>query len=113
MRYSVILSEAADQQIDEQIVWYEEQQAGLGARFYRAVIEHLLLLETLPYAQVRYDTVRCIPIKGFPYMFHFGINEQEQTLTVHALIHTARDPDANWGNDDWIVSEPDYYYGVA
>jgi len=111
MRFEVILSEAADQQIDEQIAWYELKQIGLGVRFYKVALAHLFLLETTPFAQFRYDKVSCVPIKGFPVMLHIGINEEQKQVNVYALIHTAREPESNWGKDDWFVSEPVYYYG--
>ncbi len=113
MSFEVVLSEAAGQQIDEQTTWYELQQFGLGQRFYKVVMEHLAVLETTPFAQLRYDKIRCVPIKGFPVMLHIGVNEVKREVHIFALIHTSRNPGSNWGKDDWIFSEPVYYYGVA
>lgn len=53
------------------------------------------------------------PIKGFPTMLHIEIFESEKLVKIHALIHTARDPDSHWGRTDWFVSEPEIVYGVA
>lgn len=111
MKFVVRLTKVALEQIDEQVTWYESKQIGLGERFHRSALELVYLLETSPFAQVRYEDVRCIPIKGFPYMFHIGIDEEQRIVHIYALIHTARNPESNWGKDDWFVSEPVYYYG--
>ncbi len=110
MNFTVIVSQMAWDQLLKHVIWYESEQVGLGDRFEAAVFEHLSLLERSPFAQRRYDQIRCVPIKGFPYMFHIGIDEEKKVVHVYALIHTARNPESNWGQDDWIVSEPDFYY---
>lgn len=112
-KFEVIITPAADEQIREQAKWYELQREGLGSSFHDKVDEIVLLLKTNPYAQVRYDNVRCVPIKGFPVMLHIGVDEENRVVKVHALIHTARDPDSHWGRTDWFVSEPEMVYGVA
>ena len=110
MIFTVITSKAAEFQILNQANWYEEQQAGLGYRFLFVVAEHLLLLETVPFAQIRYDNIRCVPVKGFPVIMHIEIDEVNRRVYVHALIHAARNPDSNWLTGSSYVSEPDYRY---
>ncbi len=111
MKWKVKIDPRAKLQIKEHFAYYELQQAGLGQRFIAAVLEHADVLERIPFTQIRYDKVRCMSIKGFPYMIHFIVNEEERIVTVYALIHTSRNPESNWGSDDWHVSEPVYYYG--
>ena len=41
---------------------------------------------------VRYDNIRCMGIEKFPYLVHYRINEQTQTVKVEALFHTSRNP---------------------
>jgi hypothetical protein len=36
--------------------------------------------------------VHCLPVKKFPYMVHFTIDEVQQVVTVRAVFHTALDP---------------------
>jgi len=111
MKWNVEISESAYAQFHEHAAYYESKNIGLGDRFLDTLLVHVDILERIPFAQVRYENVRCLPIAGFPFMFHFGINEEQKLVTVHALIHTSRDPESNWGGDDWHVSEPVYYYG--
>lgn len=48
MVYEVIIPAAAEQDIDEIISWYEEQQTGLGIRFYFLLLEKLEKLKYTP-----------------------------------------------------------------
>ena len=97
MAYTVFIDPRAIWDIQEAIDYYDEQQAGLGKKFESALNNQLLTLEKNPFFQVRYDEVRCLPLKKFPYMLHFTINEQEKLVVVRALFNTARNPKV-WKN---------------
>ena len=74
--------------------WYNEAQSGLGKRFQTTVINLINTLNKNPqiYA-IRYKEIHCALIKKFPYMVHFYINDQNNTVEVLAVISTDRDPD--------------------
>ncbi len=78
--------------IQEGIDWYNEKEAGLGRIFHTVVKAHLKKLTTSPFFQIRYDKTRCLPLKKFPYMIHFTIDEKNQKVIVHAVFNTAKDP---------------------
>jgi toxin ParE1/3/4 len=42
---------------------------------------------------VRYDDIRCMPLKKFPYMVHFRVNIQEKTVKVESLFNTWLNPE--------------------
>jgi hypothetical protein len=113
MKWKVTLSVRAKSQIDTHFRYYELQQAGLGERFLDVLLEHVDILERTPFAQLRYDNVRCIPVKGFPFMLHFTVDEAKKSVNVQAVIHTSLNPKTNWGNTNTFVSEPDYQYRAA
>lgn len=48
MVYNVLLSAEAQQDIDNAVLWYEKQQAGLGIRFYTELLNRLEKLERNP-----------------------------------------------------------------
>jgi len=48
----------------------------------------LLLLEVNPYFQIRYDHIHCLPLKTFPYMIHFEIDNKKFVVTVVAVLFT-------------------------
>jgi toxin ParE1/3/4 len=95
MDYTIFLDESASQDIQDAIDYYEEQQSGLGERFENALNKEILVLEKNPFFQLRYDNVHCLPLKKYPYMVHFTIDEEGFRVIIRAVFHTSRDP-KNW-----------------
>ncbi len=92
MNFSLVIETRAIGDIQEAIDYYDGQQPGLGERFKGALNKRLLTLEKNPFFRVRYDQVRCLSVKKFPYMVHFTVNERQQVVTVLAVFHTSLDP---------------------
>ena len=78
--------------IQEAITWYNKQQKGLGRKFHAAVLNHIDVLTKNPHFEIRYDAVRCLPLKKFPFIIHFTINELDKIVTVRAVFHTSINP---------------------
>ena len=79
--------------IVQAVDWYNERKVGLGDRFFKNVGKQTAKLSTvaLQYA-VKYNDVRCMQIKKFPYHVHYRVDEQTKIVKVEALFHTSRDP---------------------
>jgi len=95
MPYKLNIKPEAHADIQEGIDWYNSRQPGLGKRFHSAVKQEFKLLRKSPLFQIRYDGVRCLPLKKFPYMVHFIVNEENKQIVVLGLICTYKDP-AEW-----------------
>jgi hypothetical protein len=91
MPFTIKIEPEAKQDIQEGIDWYNEQQLGLGKDFHRTVKRYLNKIKTNPFYQVRYDEVHCLPLKKYPFMIHFTINEDNKQIIVHAVFNTFRD----------------------
>jgi hypothetical protein len=76
MGYAVVVDPRAIRDIQETIDYYDSQKAGLGAEFESILNKSLFSLQTNPFFQIRYDGVHCLPLKKFPYMVHFTIDDQ-------------------------------------
>ena len=94
MKYTIILTPDAVDDIQKAIEYYDEQQAGLGRKFMAEVNEYIKALKKNPQYQIRYDNVRGLPLKRYPYMLHFVV-EQEKVRII-AVFHTSLNPDENW-----------------
>ena len=92
-KYKVKIEQEALSDIQEITDWYNEQQSGLGAKFQKTAIKQINSLHKDPllYA-IRYKEIRCMVIKKFPYMAHFYINNENNTVEVLAVISTDRNP---------------------
>ena len=105
MNYHVELGPQAKAELAHQITYYELQSPGLGIRFAAEVTEILSTLSRIPYAHVRYSDIRCVPMKRFPLMVHFRVNQESRKVLVYGMIHSARNPNTSWDKNDWTVSE--------
>lgn len=92
-KYKVKIEPEALADIQEITDWYNVAKAGLGKRFQKTTIKHINSLSKDPqiYA-VRYKEIRCVVIKKFPYMAHFYVNDENNTVEVLAVISTDRNP---------------------
>jgi plasmid stabilization system protein ParE len=92
-KYKVKIESEALDDIQEITDWYNDAQEGLGKRFQKTAIKHISSLNKDPQIfAIRYNEIRCMVIKEFPYMAHFYINDENNTVEVLAVISTDRDP---------------------
>jgi len=77
--------------IQDQIQYYNTKQKGLGKRFYDDVNHTFRTIKNNPFYQIRYKNVRCIPLKTFPAMVHFTLDEPENHIIIRAVFHTSQD----------------------
>ena len=91
MNYKIILLDQAQEDIFEEMLWYEEKQSGLGLSLERSLKAILKQLETYPMMyQIRYDETRIAFPDRFPYGLHYFIEDQKVYVT--ALVHQKDDP---------------------
>lgn len=94
--YDIELSPKASLELDEAYEWYEEQLAGLGARLLKEVNKYLTTISKNPKLfQVRFpDEIRAVPLKVFPYLIVYWIDEANKKVAVLSIFHSKRHPSA-------------------
>jgi len=92
MSFRLRILSSARTDIQESIRWYNQRQAGLGRRFHAELKEFLDLLSKNPMFENRYDEVRCIPMRKFPFMVHFTVDESALEVVIHGVFHTSLNP---------------------
>lgn len=95
MSFKIIIEPEARLDIQEAIDWYNKQQKGLGKKFHSAVLKHINSLIKNPNFEIRYDSVHCLPLKNFPFMIHFTIDNAKKLVAIRAVFHTSLNP-TNW-----------------
>jgi len=80
--------------IQDIVDYYNLQQPGLGKKFFKSLEDSFRIIAENPYFKVRYDEVRCLPIKKFPYMIHFIVGHD--FVRVYGVISTFMDPEKNY-----------------
>ena len=93
IKYTVRIDPEALNDIQGITIWYNEQQPGLGRRFQTTAVKQINSLNRNPdiYA-IRYQEIRCMIVKKFPYMVHYHINQVSNIVEVLAVISTYRNP---------------------
>jgi toxin ParE1/3/4 len=93
MSYTILIDPRALQDIQDAVSYYDDQQVGLGVEFENELNDYFLVIEENPFFTIRYDNVRCLPLKKFPFMIHFEVNEEMKRVIVRAVFHTSMNTD--------------------
>jgi len=80
MPFTIKIETESEQDIQQGINWYNQQEPGLGRSFHKAVKQHFEKLRKNPFFQIRYDDIHCLPLKRFPFMIHYTIQEDSRLL---------------------------------
>jgi toxin ParE1/3/4 len=88
----LILTEKAQDDLDDAFQWYEDQEPGLGKEFIRCIDAKISELNRHPHHHqvVQNDRVRRALINRFPFSIYF-VNEEE-LVTIFAILHQRRSP---------------------
>ncbi len=96
-QYKISIDQDALFDIQQATDWYNEQLLELGGRFQEQVKTQIDSLRINPAIySIRYENVRCMLIKKFPFLVHFAINEKQNFVEVFAVFHTSRNPQIWW-----------------
>ncbi|MFT4176531.1 MAG: type II toxin-antitoxin system RelE/ParE family toxin [Luteolibacter sp.] len=91
MDKSLIVTPAAQKDIEQVFQWYEAQEEDLGFRFLRAVDGAFARIEKRGESfALRVREYRRIPLEVFPYLIYFKIKGDQ--IVVNFVVHTARNP---------------------
>lgn len=91
MRYNLIVTEDAENDIEQAMDWYESQQKRLGTKYVLSVRACLkqILKNPFSFAMV-YLEIRKTNTKKFPYSLYYLIHELNNEITIFAVIHGRR-----------------------
>lgn len=92
MAFKVVVSAKAHRQFSNAIEYYLEISPSIPAKFILAIENTYSKLSSNPFYAIRYKTVRAIPVKGFPYLLFFVIDEQNNEVKVLSCFHTSKSP---------------------
>jgi hypothetical protein len=82
----------AELELDEIIYYYENIQNGLGNRFLTDYENLLDILESYPFFEQKYNIMRQLPFKKFPYTIHFQVDEFENIVYIESITCDYQNP---------------------
>ncbi|WP_140485419.1 hypothetical protein [Flavobacterium sp. GSA192] len=92
IKFKIIVSARAKEEINETALYYESLKKGLGKTFYKTASKYIETLKTIPFFEVKYNVIRTLPLKKFPYTIHFTVDELEKIVSIQALTSNYQDP---------------------
>ena len=93
MSFILEISRKAQKEIEQSVLWYNERQIGLGKKFYVQVQSTIESISNNPYSfAVRYQDIRTLKTKQFPYLVHYLIEKEENKIVVLSVLHSSRNP---------------------
>ena len=93
MPFKVEILKRANLEIEEAYLYYESIQNGLGIKFILEYENYLNTLYKIPFFEQKYNSIRVLPLKKFPYSIHFSVNETDQIVVIHAVTCDYQNPE--------------------
>ena len=78
-------------EVNEVVQYYESTRKGLGTTFYLEFKNYSKTLRNIPFFEEKYNIVRTLPLKKFPYTIHFTVDEFEKTVSIQAVTSNHQD----------------------
>ena len=93
MPYTILLTPTAMEDVSAAIEYYNALATDLGYRFADLATEYFNRIAELPTASaVRYKNVRCKPMKRFPFLITFTIDEATHSINILRVFNTYQEP---------------------
>jgi hypothetical protein len=93
MPYTILVTPTATEDIAVAIEYYNAVAVDLGYRFADGVAGYFDRIAELPTASaVRYKNVRCKPMKRFPFLITFTIDEAAHSVNILRVFNTYQEP---------------------
>ena len=92
-KYKIVVQNAAQLDLDEAFIWYEEKKLNLGFRFIEDFENILNKIITNPFFASKVDSeLRAASLKIFPYEIVYKIDKLSDTIIIIAINHFKREP---------------------
>jgi toxin ParE1/3/4 len=93
MPYTIFITPTATEDIGAGVEHYNAIATDLGYRFADLVSKYLDRIAELPTASaIRHKNVRCKPMKRFPFLIMFTIDEDERAVQILRVFNTYQEP---------------------
>jgi ParE toxin of type II toxin-antitoxin system, parDE len=96
MDFKVVNAPNVKKEISDEVVYIKSENKLAAKKLVLKIQEAYNQLKLMPFYQIRYNDVRCLPINGFAYMLHFIVDEKKKTVKILAFLSTHKDPNTSW-----------------
>lgn len=93
MKYSIVNRPAVKQDIINITNYYKEINPDLARQFLLRLQEAKAYISRYPLSfQLKYQQVRTLMLKQFPYHIHYLIHQEKKQIIILAVIHAYKNP---------------------
>lgn len=92
INYKLKILIRAKLEVNEAANYYESKSKGLGKAFYLEFKNYSKTLRNIPFFEEKYNIIRALPLKKFPYTIHFTVDEFEKMVSIQAVTSNHQDP---------------------
>lgn len=93
MPYTILVTPTATEDVAVAVGYYNAVAVDLGYRFAELVANYFDRIAELPTASaIRYKNVRCKPMKRFPFLITFTIDDAAQSVNILRVFNTYQEP---------------------
>ena len=92
MIFFVVIEPRALIEMQHTIDYYDNKLLGLGKKFHEALDKHFASIAKNPFYQIRYKDYRALPVRKFPFIILYYLDEDTKTAYVTAVFNTSQSP---------------------
>ena len=94
MKYKFVNRPAARKNIRDAVNYYKAISPNLAKQFLFRLQEAKVYIARSPLGfQIKYNRVRTLLLKQFPYHIHYFIDDYKQQIVILAVVHAYRNPE--------------------
>lgn len=93
MGFEILILNRAFDEIDRAFEYYSDIGPEVAKKFNADLLRCWRSLEKNPFFEVRHKDYRVVPLKKFPFIVVYIVDEKRKTVYVYSVFHTAQDPD--------------------
>lgn len=99
-KFKVLLYDGAVEDYKNAIDYYSNISPKVVNKFHNAINSTFNELKKNPFYQIRYDKMRMKLVKNFPYLIHFMVDENANTVLVYGIRNAYRNPATSYFFDE-------------
>jgi plasmid stabilization system protein ParE len=92
MEFKITISPLADVDVADAYQYYADVSLKVLKDFDIEIEASYKALEQNPFFKVRYKNVRGLPLKNFPFIIFYTLDEVNQTVEIRSVFNTHQDP---------------------
>ena len=94
MGFDLQITPTAKIQVKEAVVFYRQKaSAKIAKNFLKDYEKALQTIKLNPYFQIYYKNFRGLPLKKFPFILIFSVDEKAGLITINAVFQSSQNPE--------------------